>query len=184
MDPPVPALKISIVGAGIAGLSTALAHRRAGHLVTVYERSSLLREVGAAMHVPPNAARALLAWGLDPVQARFVTVRYAWRGDPDLQDGDEDNDGRAIFAHGEDQISRDVIAGIETRYGAPWYLAHRVDFHEELRRLATETEGSGTPAVVHTCSHVIAYVSLLASASATLGVRNGVWIRRQACTRY
>jgi salicylate hydroxylase len=29
-------------------------------------------EVGAAINVPPNASRLLLAWGADPVKERFV----------------------------------------------------------------------------------------------------------------
>jgi len=51
-------------------------------------------------------------------------------------------------------------AYIEPTFGAPWFLAHRVDLHEELKRLATQTDGEGKPAVVHLKSEVTKYVSL------------------------
>ncbi|KAI4727533.1 FAD/NAD(P)-binding domain-containing protein [Aureobasidium sp. EXF-10728] len=52
-------LKATIIGAGIAGLTAALALRKQGHEVTVGEEVSV--ETGAAMHMAPNAT-ALLEW--------------------------------------------------------------------------------------------------------------------------
>ncbi|KAJ0375007.1 hypothetical protein COL26b_006722 [Colletotrichum chrysophilum] len=149
-------LKILIAGGGIAGLSAAVGLRRAGHEVHVYERSALNNEIGAAIHVCPNAARALLAWGLDPVKAKFVLVRCSFRAKGDTLE--------KFHVGTEDYI--------EERYGAPWYFAHRVDLHEELKRLATEVveSGNGTngvnghakggfgmPANVHLQSEVVKY---------------------------
>ncbi|KFY34839.1 hypothetical protein V494_06418 [Pseudogymnoascus sp. VKM F-4513 (FW-928)] len=74
-------LNILIVGAGIGGLAAALTLRRAGHNVHIYERSGLNNEIGAAIHVAPNASRGLLALGLDPVAARFVNAKKSWRAD-------------------------------------------------------------------------------------------------------
>ena len=85
-------MKTIIIGGGIAGLSAAIGLRRAGHdvLVCVWsncskiscpsqqslantqqviERSSFLNEVGAAIHVPPNASKILLRWGFDAERA-------------------------------------------------------------------------------------------------------------------
>ncbi|KAL0940404.1 salicylate hydroxylase [Colletotrichum truncatum] len=121
-------LKILIAGGGIAGLSAAVGLRRAGHEVHVYERSALNNEIGAAIHVCPNAARALLAWGLDPVKAKFVLAKCSFRAKGDTLE--------KFHVGTEDYI--------EERYGAPWYFAHRVDLHEELKRLATEPEEQGT----------------------------------------
>lgn len=47
---------------------------------------------------------------------------------------------------------------ITERYGAPWFFAHRVDLHEELKRLATQEEGEGLPVITHLKSEVVRYV--------------------------
>ncbi|CAL3964868.1 hypothetical protein PZA11_002229 [Diplocarpon coronariae] len=136
-----PPLNILIVGAGIAGFSAAISCRRAGHNVDIYERSALNNELGAAIHVCPNASRGLLAWGLDPVKGRFVTCKKSWRAH-----------GSTLVAFQESDDSY-----VAEKFGAPWYFAHRVDLHEELKRLATRAEGGGRPAVVHLKSEVTKY---------------------------
>jgi 2-polyprenyl-6-methoxyphenol hydroxylase-like FAD-dependent oxidoreductase len=37
----------------------------------------------------------------------------------------------------------------------PWVLSHRVQLHEELKKLAVSSEGLGTPAVLQTSSQVV-----------------------------
>lgn len=59
-------LTIVIIGAGIGGLSTAIYLRQQGHKVVVLEQSRLANEVGAAMHLTPNATGLLLRIGIDP----------------------------------------------------------------------------------------------------------------------
>lgn len=49
---------------------------------------------------------------------------------------------------------------IEKVYRSPWYLIHRVDLHEELKRLAVGREGAGAPIVLRTSSRVVGIVSL------------------------
>lgn len=138
-------LNILIVGAGIAGFSAAISCRRAGHNVQIYERSALNNELGAAIHICPNASRGLLAWGLNPVKARFVSCKKSFRAH-----------GTTLvkFHEGNDEY-------ITKKFGAPWFFAHRVDLHEELKHLATQEEGEGKPAVVHLRSEVIKYVCRL-----------------------
>jgi salicylate hydroxylase len=135
-------LDIVIVGGGIGGFAAAISCRRAGHNVQVYERSSMNNELGAAIHVCPNASRGLLAWGLDPVQARFVNAKRSYR------------------KHGStlETFHETVEDYITAKFGAPWYFAHRVDLHEALKGLATG-EGEGKPAEVHLKSEVVKYVS-------------------------
>ncbi|KAH8898945.1 salicylate hydroxylase [Thozetella sp. PMI_491] len=133
-------LNVAIVGGGIAGLSAALALRRAGHLVHIYERSSFLTEVGAAIHVASNASRALLAWGFDMHRAKAITTKRSRR-----------MSGLTL------EILHDIpVEDVNERFGAPWFLTHRVDLHSELRRLATG-EGEGTPAVLHLRAEAVAY---------------------------
>ena len=58
-------LRICIIGAGVAGLSTALALRKAGfQLIEVYEGATMLRETGAGIQCAPNMARILNSLGI------------------------------------------------------------------------------------------------------------------------
>ena len=139
---PTPPLNIIIIGAGIGGLAAALTLRRAGHSVHIYERSSLNNELGAAIHVAPNASRGLQALGLDPVVARFVDCKSSWRAD---------SASLKIFHEADDSY-------VAAKFGAPWWLCHRVDLHEALKKLALGEEGEGVPAVVHLKAEVTAYV--------------------------
>ncbi|MEZ5319293.1 MAG: FAD-dependent monooxygenase [Vicinamibacterales bacterium] len=59
-----PSRRAVVVGAGIGGLAAALALRRAGWTVRVYERAVHPRELGFALLLAPNAMRALRAIGL------------------------------------------------------------------------------------------------------------------------
>ena len=52
-------MRILIVGAGIGGLTAALALRQAGFDAHVSEQASVLREVGAGVAISPNAVKVL-----------------------------------------------------------------------------------------------------------------------------
>ncbi|MCF3974071.1 FAD-dependent monooxygenase [Paracoccus salsus] len=55
---------VVIVGAGVAGLTSAIALGRRGARVTVLERADAIREVGAGLQLSPNGMRVLDALGL------------------------------------------------------------------------------------------------------------------------
>lgn len=57
-------MKITIIGAGIAGLTTAIALKKTGYDSEVFETAPLLEPVGAALGLAPNALKALHAIGL------------------------------------------------------------------------------------------------------------------------
>jgi 2-polyprenyl-6-methoxyphenol hydroxylase-like FAD-dependent oxidoreductase len=64
-----------VVGAGIGGLTAAVALRRQGWDVTVLERASALEPVGAGLGLGPNALHALDAIGLGDDVRRFSAVQ-------------------------------------------------------------------------------------------------------------
>ena len=59
-------LKILIVGAGLAGLATAIAIARKGHEVVIFEKSRFSNELGAALHFGPSTTAGVFKeWGLE-----------------------------------------------------------------------------------------------------------------------
>lgn len=135
------ALNVVIVGAGIAGLSAAIALRRGGHNITILERSSMTNEVGAAIHVCPNASRILLSWGLDPVRARFVATKSFMMARADTME--------SVVSFRDPDLKK--------KYGADLYYAHRVDLHDELKKLALDVDGPGKPPEIRLRADVVGY---------------------------
>jgi 2-polyprenyl-6-methoxyphenol hydroxylase-like FAD-dependent oxidoreductase len=79
-------MKAMIVGAGIGGLTAAIALRRAGVETTVFERAGELREVGAGLLLAASAVRALDELGLSEKVRWLGTPASAarilsWRGE-------------------------------------------------------------------------------------------------------
>ncbi|MEO7201044.1 MAG: FAD-dependent monooxygenase, partial [Candidatus Tumulicola sp.] len=62
---------VAVIGAGLGGLTAALALIDKGFDVTVFEQSSELREVGAGVQLGPNAMRVYRALGLEQTIADF-----------------------------------------------------------------------------------------------------------------
>ena len=63
-----------VIGGGIGGLACAIALRRAGLEVSLFEQTLEQREVGAGIQISPNASRLLGRYGLGGAMAR-VAVR-------------------------------------------------------------------------------------------------------------
>jgi salicylate hydroxylase/6-hydroxynicotinate 3-monooxygenase len=112
-------MKIAIVGAGVAGLTTALLLKDSAHQVTVYERAEELTEVGAGIQLGPNAVRVLEAGGLrEGMRDRCVPTTAL--------EGREWDTGRKVF----DMRYEEAEAA---RFGAPYYLCHRAVLQNLLR---------------------------------------------------
>ncbi|WP_213880814.1 FAD-dependent urate hydroxylase HpxO [Pseudomonas sp. dw_358] len=62
--PTSPSLDIVIIGAGIGGLSAAIALQRHGHRVRLFDRVAQLTPAGAALSVWPNGVQVLEKFGL------------------------------------------------------------------------------------------------------------------------
>jgi salicylate hydroxylase len=110
--------RILIAGAGIGGLTAALALLRRGHAVHLFEQATELREVGAGVQLSANGTRVLIDLGLRAAMERIIcepagkeirlwTTGQAWK----------------LFDLGETSVAR---------YGAPYWMVHRGDFHAAL----------------------------------------------------
>jgi 2-polyprenyl-6-methoxyphenol hydroxylase-like FAD-dependent oxidoreductase len=75
------ALNIGIIGAGIGGLTAAIALRQKGHSAHLIERATELGEVGAAVSLWPNALAALDRLGLE----EHVRAQGHWEEDGALR---------------------------------------------------------------------------------------------------
>jgi salicylate hydroxylase len=106
-------MEAAVIGAGIGGLTAALALARAGLAVRVYEQAPALREVGAGIQLAPNATRILHRLGLADALAR-VAVRPA---STEVRRWD---DGRILW-------SQPLGDTVEARFGAPYYHLYRPD---------------------------------------------------------
>jgi salicylate hydroxylase len=68
---------VAVAGAGLGGLTAALALIAKGFDVSVFEQSSELREVGAGVQLGPNAMRVYAALGFDRTIAGFSFIPEA-----------------------------------------------------------------------------------------------------------
>jgi salicylate hydroxylase len=83
-------LRIGIIGAGIGGLTAAVALHQAGFAVDVYEQAEQLTEVGGGINMGPNAVRVLQRLGLGPALDRdgvrpLFTHQRRWQDGRTLQ---------------------------------------------------------------------------------------------------
>jgi salicylate hydroxylase len=78
-------LQVVIVGAGIAGLSTAIALQRQGHTVTVLERHPACQALGGPVGLSSNATRVLVEYGMQEIMTKrdssFQNTTYQRRYD-------------------------------------------------------------------------------------------------------
>lgn len=110
--------QIIIAGAGIAGLTLALALSAKGFPVQIFEKSATLAEAGAGVQLSPNATRILQQLGvLEQLTPSSVEPQAIC-----LADG----------SSGEMLLSLDVGHVARTRWGSPYIVCHRADLQNAL----------------------------------------------------
>ncbi len=109
---------VIIAGAGVAGLTAALAFAVRGYPVSVFERAPRLEEVGAGLQLSPNATRILDRLGVLP-GLRNMAVR---------PDAVVLRDASSLAEIGRVPLG----AAAEWRWKAPYLTAHRADLQNAL----------------------------------------------------
>jgi salicylate hydroxylase len=110
---------IVVAGAGIGGLTAALALAAKGFRVVVMERAERLEEAGAGVQVSPNASRVLVDLGLKPrLSGRAVTPESI----------------NIMSARAGGEIARLPLGeAASLRAGAPYWVIHRADLQAALQ---------------------------------------------------
>jgi len=118
-------VRVLIVGAGIGGLSAAIALQRRGIEAVLFERTTELKEIGAGIAIAANAMQALDSLGLtDAVrhigtEPQFYEIR-SWRGDI---------------------LSKVSVSEQREKMGATSVAAHRADLQAALLQGLAEAGG-------------------------------------------
>src|SRR5580658_10268545 len=110
--------KIIIIGAGIGGLTAALALQQRGLEVVVCEQASELREVGAGVQLSPNGTRVLAALGL-------LEALRAVSAEPAAKE-------IRLWSTGDSWPLFDLGTASVAEYGFPYLMVHRGDLHALL----------------------------------------------------
>jgi 2-polyprenyl-6-methoxyphenol hydroxylase-like FAD-dependent oxidoreductase len=109
-------MKIAITGAGIAGLTAAIAFQKAGYETTIFEAAADLRPVGAGLGLAPNAIKALAALSIAediiPLGRKLPHFRIL------------DQKGKVISETNSEMISK--------KFGLDNFTIHRHTLHEAL----------------------------------------------------
>jgi salicylate hydroxylase len=109
---------VIVAGAGIGGLTAALAMTQRGFRVTLLDQAQRLEETGAGIQLSPNASRILIALGLErqlrqcivePAELRVIDARTA-----------------------KVQARAPLGRTVEERHGAPYWVIHRGDLQGVL----------------------------------------------------
>ena len=117
---------VMLIGAGIGGLTCALALQRAGIPVQVYEQAPELGEVGAGLTLSPNGSTAIIGLGLEDELAEAADI-------PRYQAVHHYKTGRVLVRIERGDLPR-------KQYGSPYYQIHRADLHGMLANAVLEND--------------------------------------------
>ena len=110
---------IFVAGAGIGGLTAALALAAQGFRVVILEKTERLEEAGAGLQLSPNASRVLIALGLEPRLAARAVIPEAIS---------------LMSAQSGGEVIRMPLGEAATfRAGAPYWVMHRADLQAALQ---------------------------------------------------
>jgi salicylate hydroxylase len=109
---------VIVAGAGVGGLSAALALARNGFRVVVLEQAQRLEATGAGIQLSPNATRTLIDLGLEEALRPHVTSPMALRV--------------LRAASGREIVRMPLGETLAQRYGAPYWTIHRGDLQAAL----------------------------------------------------
>jgi 5-methylphenazine-1-carboxylate 1-monooxygenase len=131
------AMNIVIAGAGIGGLTTALALHQVGVDAEVYEQASEVRELGVGINMLPHAVKELAAFGLLPALDR-AGIRTR----------------RLVYMTRRGQSVWDEPRGVDAGYEVPQISIHRGKLQGVLYQAALERLG---PDRIHTGHQLIGF---------------------------
>ncbi|MER9070240.1 FAD-dependent monooxygenase [Mesorhizobium sp. M0902] len=119
--------QVVIAGAGVAGLTAALAFAERGYRIKLFEQAQHLEAAGAGIQLSPNATRILRQLGvldrLLPTAVRPEAVVL--------------KDAATLR-----KLARVPLGqAAETRWGAPYLVAHRADLQSALMQRVSEQPG-------------------------------------------
>ncbi len=106
---------IAIAGAGIGGLTAALALERLGHRITLFESANEIKALGVGINVLPHAVAVLSELGLGEALAACAVETEA-----------------LVFANKFGQTIYRDLRGIAGGYATPQYSIHRGALHTAL----------------------------------------------------
>ncbi len=152
--------RILIAGAGIGGIVAALALLQRGFDVALYEQAAELRELGAGVQISPNGSRVLCHLGLQSAMEAIASVPTAKE--------------MRLFNTGQAWRVQDLGATAQERFGSPYWLVHRGDFH----RVLVDALAERAPGVVRVGTRCTGFEQ--DTAGVTLLLENGERVRGDA----
>ena len=132
-----PGDDVAIVGAGIGGLTLALALHRAGIACRVYESTAEIRPLGVGINILPHASAALAALGVLPALERLAVV---------TRDG-------AFFNRFGQLVYKEPL-GRWAGHATPQLSIHRGDLQAVLLAAVRDRIGQDSVVVGHSCTGI------------------------------